>query len=68
VKKPTTTAQFIRALYEGIEDARDHALMCAALFCAPRTSGAFGLTWKCYRGDHFRFCGTAWEGKLREVS
>lgn len=32
VKKPTSSAQFIRALYEAIEDPRDHALMCAALF------------------------------------
>ena len=66
VKKPTVAAQQIRALYEAIEDPRDHALMCAALFCAPRTSEAFGLTWKSYRGDHFRFSSTAWEGKLRE--
>jgi integrase len=66
VKKPTTTPQYIRALYEGIEDPRDHALMCAALFCAPRTSEAFGLTWKSYREDHFQFSSTAWRGKLRE--
>lgn len=46
VKKPVSKAEYIRALYEAIEDERDHALMCAGLFCAPRTSEAFGLTWK----------------------
>jgi hypothetical protein len=66
VKRPTTTAAYIRALYEAIEDPRDHALMCAGLFCAPRTSEAFGLTWKSYRGDHFVFTDTAWEGELYE--
>jgi hypothetical protein len=66
VKRPTSTPEYIRALYEAIEDPRDHALMCAGLFCAPRTSEAFGLTWKAYRGDHFVFSDTAWEGKLQE--
>jgi integrase len=64
VKKPTATAEIIRTLYD--EDPRDHALMCAGLFCAPRTSEAFGLTWKAYRGDHFVFSDTAWEGRLQE--
>jgi integrase len=66
VKRPITAAEHIRALYGAIEDPRDHALMCAGLFCAPRTSEAFGLTWKSYRGDHFVFTDTAWEGELYE--
>jgi len=64
VKRPTITAEQIRGLYEAIEDPRDHALMCAGVFCAPRTSEAFGLTWKSYCGDHFVFTDTAWEGEL----
>ena len=66
VKKPVAKAEYIRAMYEAIEDERDHALMCAGLFCAPRTSEAFGLTWKAYHGDHFIFEDTAWEGELQE--
>jgi integrase len=66
VKKPTSTPEYIRALYDAIEDPRDHALMCAGLFCAPRTSEAFGLTWKAHRGDHFVFSDTAWQGRLQE--
>ena len=66
VKKPVSKAEYIRALYQAVEDERDHALMCAGLFCAPRTSEAFGLTWKAYHGDHFIFEDTAWEGELQE--
>jgi integrase len=64
VKKPTISAEQIKALVESIEDAQDKCLMSIGLFCALRTSEAFGPKWKAYLGDRLVIETTAYEGQV----
>ena len=64
VKKPKINAEQIKALVNGIEDAHDKCLMSVGLFCALRTSEAFGLKWKAYLGDTLVVETTAYEGEI----
>jgi len=45
------TAGQIIQLVNAIEEPHDLCLMSIGLFCATRTSEAFGLQWKSYAGD-----------------
>lgn len=64
VKKPTISAVQIRALLKVIEDPHDKCLMAIGLFCALRTSEAFGLRWEAYQGDALLVQTTAYEGEV----
>lgn len=66
VKKPMINAEQIKALVKGIEDPHDRCLMSIGLFCALRTSEAFGLKWKAYLGDTLIIEATAYEGEVYE--
>lgn len=65
-KKPTLSPEVQAAIIRNMLHPRDSALLCVGIFCALRTSEAFGLTWGCYHKDHFEIRNTAWEGKLYE--
>src|SRR6185437_1788562 len=64
VKRRTMTAQQIASLIDAIEDPHDLCLVSIGLFCATRTSEAFGLQWKSYAGDRLIIHSTAYEGRL----
>ena len=64
VKKPKINAEQIKALVKGIKDPHDKCLMSVGLFCALRTSEAFGVKWKAYLGDTLVVETTAYEGEV----
>lgn len=64
VSRPTMAPEQIVKLIDSISDPHDLCLISIGLFCATRTSEAFGLQWKSYCGDKLIIQGTTYEGKL----
>jgi len=73
-KQPILTEKQLISLIDKIPDAKDKALFLVGTFCAPRTSEAFGLSWRQFHHSeetgeaYFMIDQIAFEGEILDTT